>query len=381
MQEQIRGALRPFRRIQFSRSFGRMYIHLNHEPYEAVANVLRHVFGVASFSRVARCASELGEIEATCVKVMHHLRRQPQSFKVTVKRTDKKFPYDTMQLLPMLGDTILDHFPDITVDVHHPEVTLKVEIQPEGTIVYNDSVRAVGGFPYGTNGRAMLLLSGGIDSPVAGYLAMRKGLELEAVHFHSYPFTSEQAKQKMLTLAQKLVNMSGMPMKVHLVKFTELQTSFTTLKQDHLIITFMRRAMLRITEQLAVRSDALAVVTGDSLGQVASQTLRSMNVIGRVLDLPLLRPLITLDKNDIITYARAIDTYETSILPYEDCCTLFVPKHPSTNPNLNVVEKVESYIENYTQMLQEAIDTTETITLTPGTEFPQVTMEAHDDWF
>jgi thiamine biosynthesis protein ThiI len=358
-----------------------MYINMNHEPYEAVANVLKHVFGVASFSRVLRCASDLTEIKATCVRVMQRLTQLPASFKITVKRTDKKFPYDTMQLLPLLGDNILDHYPNLAVDVHHPALTLHVEIQPEGAIVYADSVRAVGGFPYGTNGRAMLLLSGGIDSPVAGYLAMRKGLELEAVHFHSFPFTSEQAKQKMLTLAQKLVNMSGMPMKVHLVQFTELQTSFTTLKQDPLIITFMRRAMLRITQMLAARSDALAIITGDSLGQVASQTLRSMNVIGRVTDLPLLRPLITLDKNDIIAYARAIGTYETSILPFEDCCTLFVPKHPSTNPNLKVVEKVESFIENYEAMLNEAVDTVETITLTPGMEYQPLQAQAHDEWF
>ncbi len=206
-------------------------------------------------------------------------------------------------------------------------------------------IPAVGGFPRGSNGKAMLLLSGGIDSPVAGYSAMRRGLEVEAVHFYSYPFTSRKAKEKVMELAKVLSGYSGR-IKIHLVPFTEIQTSFTTVGQDNLIITLMRRSMLRIATMLAEREGALAIVTGDSLGQVASQTLPSMNVIGRATELPLLRPLVTMDKNEIMDIAKQIGTYDLSILPYEDCCTLFVPKSPTTNPNLHVVERIEASLEN-----------------------------------
>lgn len=233
------------------------------------------------------------------------------------------------------------------------------------------------------NGKAMLLLSGGIDSPVAGWTAMRKGLEIEAVHFHSYPFTSQQATDKVVALAQRLAHYGGR-IKLHLVPFTELQTLLAQQKQDHLIITLMRRSMLRIAERLAERSGALALVTGDSLGQVASQTLGSMNVIGRTASLPLLRPLVMMDKLEIIRISERIGTYETSILPYEDCCTLFVPKSPATNPNLRVVEGIEHALgEQLERLVAEAVAGTETVVMTPQgkEEEKRPTAAPEDRWF
>lgn len=208
----------------------------------------------------------------------------------------------------------------------------------------------------------MLLLSGGIDSPVAGWSALRRGLEIECVHFHSYPFTSERAQQKVLDLAKVLAGFAG-KIKVHMVPFTEIQTRFTQVGHDNLIITLMRRAMLRIATKLAEQHRAMALVTGDSLGQVASQTLGSMNVIGRATDIPLLRPLVMMDKNEIIDISVKIGTYDLSILPYEDCCTLFVPKSPATNPNLRIVEQIEAHIEGLDALIDEAVNHTETIVL------------------
>jgi thiamine biosynthesis protein ThiI len=228
--------------------------------------------------------------------------------------------------------------------------------------VFSEVIPAAGGFPYGTNGKAMLLLSGGIDSPVAAWSSMRRGLEVECVHFYSYPYTSELAKEKVIDLAKVLAGYPG-KIKLHLVPFTEIQTSFTRTGQDNMIITLMRRSMLRIATKLAERAGALAIVTGDSLGQVASQTLSSMNVIGRATDLPLLRPLVMMDKNEIIDIAQKIGTYELSILPYEDCCTLFVPKSPTTNPNLAVVERVEASLQELPAMIDQAVEATETLVL------------------
>ncbi|UVI32164.1 tRNA uracil 4-sulfurtransferase ThiI [Paenibacillus spongiae] len=379
--DQVRRVLRPFAAVQMTRTYGRIYIKLNGESYELISAKLKHIFGIASFSPASKCESELEVIRETALEVMHSLPKKPSTFKVTMRRVDKSFPHDSQEMNHLVGSHVLRAMPDLKVDVKNPEVELRVEIQPEGTYVFCEVVPAAGGYPYGTNGKAVLLLSGGIDSPVAGYLAMRKGLELEAIHYHSFPFTSEKAKQKVITLAQKLADMSGVPFKLHMVSFTEIQTAFTQCNQDHLIITLMRRAMLRIAERLAEQAGALGIVTGDSLGQVASQTLGSMNVIGRTVELPLLRPLITTDKNEIIRIAEQIKTYATSILPYEDCCTLFVPKSPSTNPNLNVVLKVESFVPKLDEMIDEAVAGVETLVIKPGESSAGKTSAGSDDWF
>ncbi|MFC0333705.1 tRNA uracil 4-sulfurtransferase ThiI [Paenibacillus sepulcri] len=380
MLQQVRGVLAPYRRAAITRSYGRIYVALNGEPYAAIAERLKDIFGIGSFSPVRRVENILETIQAASLDAMLSLSREPATFKVSVRRVEKSFPHDSQQMNQLVGAHVLRAMPRLKVNVREPEVELRVEIQPEGTYIFSEVVEAAGGYPFASNGKAMLLLSGGIDSPVAGYLSMRKGLEIEAVHFHSYPFTSEQAKEKVIELTRRLSHYSGAPIKLHLVSFTEIQTAFAQAKQDNLIITLMRRSMLRIAQMLAVQSDALGIVTGDSLGQVASQTLSSMNVIGRSAELPLLRPLIMMDKEDIIRIAKRIGTYETSILPFEDCCTLFLPKSPSTNPNLNVVSKVESFVPELEEMIAQAVSEVETLEISPDDKLG-AQAAGDDDWF
>lgn len=377
---QVKRALREFPRAELVRAYGRIYVALNGEPYAEMAHRLMDVFGIASFSPIRRSANELEAIRAAAIDVMRNLPKQPETFKVAVRRVDKTFPHDTQEMNHLVGGHVLREFPGLKVNVREPEVELRVEIQPEGTYVFSDVVPGAGGYPYGTNGKALLLLSGGIDSPVAGYMAMRQGLELEAVHYHSYPFTSEQAKEKVIELTRRLSRFAGSSIKLHLVSFTEIQTAISQCKHNSLIITLMRRSMLRIAERLADVREAHGLVTGDSLGQVASQTLGSMNAIGRATELPLLRPLLTYDKNEIIRVARRIDTFETSILPYEDCCTLFVPKNPTTNPNLAIVEQAEAGIAELDAMIAKAVATIETVTIKPEQRLTAETA-GEDDWF
>lgn len=363
--EQVKAIVAPFSQARIIRTFGRLYIALNGESYETMALKLKHVFGIVSFSPVRKAEHELAHILQVALEVTSQAAQKPQTFKVSVRRVVKEFPHPSHEMLKLVSAHVLPALPQLTVQLHKPELELRVEIQPEGVFIFTEVVLGAGGFPYGSNGKALLMLSGGIDSPVAGYMAMRKGLALDVLHFYSYPFTSELARDKVLQLAQKLADLSYSPLRIHFVKFTDIQLAFTQCKQDNLIVTLMRRAMLRIAEQVANLNGALGIVTGDSLGQVASQTLNSMNVIGRATQLPLLRPLVMMDKQQIIQIAEDIETYETSILPYEDCCTLFVPKHPSTNPNLNVVQKVESLVPQLSEMIAEAIATVETVVLHP----------------
>ncbi|RIX59363.1 tRNA 4-thiouridine(8) synthase ThiI [Paenibacillus nanensis] len=380
MQQQIKNALRPYPGVSFWKSYGRLYVKLNGQPHEPIVDRLKDLFGLQSLSPVISAESELESIRAAAMSLMTSLKQPPKTFKVSVKRAWKGFPHQSQEMNHLVGAHILRAFPDLSVDVRNPEVELRVDIQEEATYLFCEMIPAAGGFPFGSNGKAMLLLSGGIDSPVAGWMALRKGLELEAVHFHSYPFTSEQAKEKVIELTKRLSYYSGAPIKLHLVPFTDIQTSLAQQGQDNLIITLMRRAMLRITEGLALKNGALGIVTGESLGQVASQTLPSMNVIGRTTDLPLLKPLIMMDKAEIIAIAEKIGTYATSILPYEDCCTLFLPKSPSTNPNLHIVERIEAGHPNLTEMIETAIANTEQMILSPN-KATTVQKAGEDSWF
>jgi len=380
MLKSVKRAMKPFPEVTYWRTYGRMHVLLNGMEHQPVMDRLKDLFGIVSISPVITVPSELSAIQAAALEVMESLPKIPATFKVNAKRGWKAFPHGSHEMNHLVGGQILPRYENMKVDVHHPELELRVDIQEEATHLYWETIPASGGFPYGTSGKAMLLLSGGIDSPVAGWLALRKGLELEAVHFHSFPFTSEQATDKVKALTRRLSYYSGVPIRLHLVPFTELQTRIAHSNQENLTITLMRRAMLRITEQLAANVKANGIVTGESLGQVASQTLSSMNVIGRVANLPMIKPLITMDKQEIIEIARKIDTYETSILPFEDCCTLFLPKSPSTNPNLRIVERVESSIEDYDQLIQQAVEGTETVLLSYN-EQREVQSQDEEDWF
>ncbi|MEK4119814.1 tRNA uracil 4-sulfurtransferase ThiI [Paenibacillus sp. FSL K6-1566] len=382
----IKSVLRPFPKANIIKEYGRLYVELNGESPEALAGALKKVFGLVSISPVRVCPSELDSIIKTAVEfVGQKVLTKETTFKVTARRVWKPFPHSSQEMNHLVGSPLLRAYPQLKVQVKNPEIELRIEIRQERTYLFYEVIPGVGGFPLGTNGKAMLLLSGGIDSPVAGWEAMRRGLEIQCVHFYSYPYTSQLAKEKVMELTRILSGYAGR-LKLHLVPFTDVQTSFVGIGQDNLIITLMRRAMLRIATTLAEKEGALAIVTGDSLGQVASQTLASMNVIGRATDLPILRPLVTSDKNEIIRTAIDIGTYETSILPYEDCCTLFVPKSPTTNPNLHVVERVEASLEHLAARIEAAVAGTETLIIKPDTNISAGSSNddgavVNEDWF
>ncbi len=363
--QQLKRVLQPYPAVTIRQEFGRVYLELGGEPLNAIRAELLKVFGLHSFSPAIRCGLELPEMEAAVLLAMADLPQPPKSFKISTRRVNKSIPLDTYELNRFFGGAVLREYEGLTVDVHNPELEIRVEIREKETLVFSEVQPGPGGFPLGSNGRAMLMLSGGIDSPVAGWLAMRKGLRIEAVHFHSYPFTSERAKEKVIELTRILAGYAG-KITIHLVPFTDIQTRLKQECRENLIITLMRRAMFRITEQLAGQRAAHAIVTGESLGQVASQTLPSLHVIGQAATLPLLRPLITMDKEEIITIAARIGTLPVSNLPYEDCCTLFVPKNPSTNPNLNVVVRQEQWMPWLEEAIRTAVENTEKLFIYPN---------------
>lgn len=382
----VKEMLIPYPKVQLTKEYGRIYVELNGEPAKELLDALKNVFGIASISPVKVAKSELEDILDVSARFLEVVAPEPgTTFKVNARRVWKGFPYGSLEMNKLVSTPLLQGYPGLIVDVNSPQMELRVEIREAHTYVFCENISAVGGFPLGTNGKAMLLLSGGIDSPVAGWSSMRRGLEVECIHFYSYPYTSELARQKVIDLTRILSRYAGV-IKLHLVPFTEVQTAFTGIGQDNLIITLMRRAMLRIATSLAEREGALALITGDSLGQVASQTLPSMNVIGRATELPLLRPLVMMDKSDIVELSQKIGTYDLSILPYEDCCTLFVPKSPSTNPNLRIIDKIEATLPNYSSLLSAAVALTETIEITPhGNEQPEPELgtdeRIKEEWF
>ena len=276
------------------------------------------------------------------------------------RRAKKTYPVNSMEMNCDLGEAILDAFPEMRVDVHNPDVLLNVEVREE-VYIYSHIIPGPGGMPIGTNGSAMLLLSGGIDSPVAGYMVAKRGVGLEAVYFHAPPYTSERAKQKVVDLAKKVAAYTG-PIRLHVVNFTDIQLYiYDKCPHDELTI-IMRRYMMRIAETIAKENGCLGLITGESIGQVASQTMQSLLVTNEVCTLPVYRPLIGFDKQEIVEISEKIDTYETSILPYEDCCTIFVAKHPVTRPKLDVIKRSETRLsEDIDRLVQEALDTTEVI--------------------
>ncbi|WP_217557926.1 tRNA uracil 4-sulfurtransferase ThiI [Paenibacillus sp. GbtcB18] len=362
---QLRGVLASFAQVKLVTEYGRVYIQLSDASAEDVGKAVSKVFGIETYSPVYTAPSDSEAIQAVAVALMKKVVKRPQTFKVEVKRVDKSFPFDTLEMNRIVGGAVLRACPELSVDVRSPETTLRVELREKGALLFVETFEGAGGYPLGTNGKAVLLLSGGIDSPVAGWQAMRRGLELEAVHFHSFPYTSERAKEKVIELARKLSAYSGGSIKLHLVSFTEVQTSIYAAYKDNLLVTILRRAMYRIAETIAEREKALALVTGESLGQVASQTLPSLNAIGRAVSLPVLQPLIATDKKEIIRMAEQIDTYTLSIQPYEDCCTLFLPPSPSTNPNLRVIEAIERGLPQLDEWILRAAQEAETVVVTP----------------
>ncbi|MBQ3232830.1 MAG: tRNA 4-thiouridine(8) synthase ThiI [Clostridia bacterium] len=334
----------------------RIYVS-NASDMDECAERVRKVFGIYSVSPAVEMEKDL---DAICRQAAEMMKGMRGSFKVICKRSDKKFPLNSQELAAKVGEAILEVNDKLVVDVHDPEIRMKVDIRDHAYLC-NTETMAVGGLPMGTSGRAMLLLSGGIDSPVAGYQIMRRGVHVQSIHFASPPYTSERAKEKVLTLAKK-VGEYEYGMRVHMVPFTKIQMEIHEKCEDGLGTVIMRRAMMRIADRIAKENNCLALITGESIGQVASQTMEALACTDAVATMPVFRPLIGMDKLAIIRIAEEIDTYETSILPYEDCCTVFTPRHPVTKPKIDKVEKEEKRLDLET-LIEEAVQNTEILFL------------------
>lgn len=343
---------------------GRIYVDTEGEfDYEGAVEALKKVFGILWICPMLQIEDN-GFDDLAC-KVNEYLKNvygnEKKTFKVDARRARKNYPKNSMEINMDLGEKILDAYPEqFTVDVHKPDFYLNVEIRNKINI-YSERIPGPGGMPVGTNGKATLLLSGGIDSPVAGYMIAKRGVIIDAVYFHAPPYTSDRAKQKVVDLAKLVADYSG-PINLHVVNFTDIQLYiYEQCPHDELTI-IMRRYMMKIAEYFALKEDSLGLITGESIGQVASQTMQSLAVTNEVCTLPVLRPLVGMDKQEIINISEQIGTYETSILPFEDCCTIFVAKHPVTKPNLKQIKKSELKLnEKIDELIQTAIDTTETI--------------------
>ena len=340
-------------KIEIIKDNSRMFIKCEDEQ---VAQKIKKIFGVHGISIVYKVNNNYEEVLKKSLEIMD---KNKKTFKVITKRSDKDFNIKSMDYSRHLGGLILKNS-NYKVDVHNPEITLNVEIRKEGTYLYTDEIKGLGGYPVGVQGKGLLMLSGGIDSPVAGYLAMKRGVNVEAIYFDSPPHTSIEAKNKVKKLTEILNEYSG-KIKLHVVPFTKIQEEIYKKCPDNYMITIMRRMMYRIAEKYAKKINAKIIINGESIGQVASQTLESMVCINEVTNMPVIRPVATYDKLEIIEIAKKINTYETSILPYEDCCTIFVPKHPVIKPILEKAIEYENNIE-YEKLIDECIDNIKTIT-------------------
>lgn len=342
---------------------GRVYVDCEGEyDYEETVESLKRVFGIVGICPVVRVAvAEIGQLKKDVVSYMEQMYPDKDlTFKVEARRANKRYPMNSMEINCELGEAILEAFPETKVDVHDPDVKLNVEIREE-VYIYSEIIPGPGGMPVGTNGSAMLLLSGGIDSPVAGYMIAKRGVELEAVYFHAPPYTSERAKEKVVDLARLVSKYAG-PIKLHVVNFTDVQLYIYEKCPHEELTIIMRRYMMRIAEQFAKKDGCLGLITGESIGQVASQTMQSLAATNAVCTLPVYRPLIGFDKREIVEISEKIDTYEVSIQPFEDCCTIFVAKHPVTKPSVERMEKSElNLTEKIDELVKTAVDTAEII--------------------
>lgn len=342
---------------------GRIYIDaLSEYDFEETVGNLKTVFGISGICPVVYVEDE--GFEKLCQDVIYYLDQmypdKNRTFKVAARRARKNYPLNSMEINEELGGAILDAYPQMKVDVHKPDFFLNIEIR-ERIYIYSEMIPGPGGMPVGTNGKAMLLLSGGIDSPVAGYMIAKRGVKIDAVYFHAPPYTSDRAKQKVVDLARIVSGYAG-PIYLHVINFTEIQLYIYEKCPHEELTIIMRRYMMRIAERIAQETGCLGLITGESIGQVASQTMQSLAATNEVCSLPVYRPLIGMDKQEIVEISERIDTYETSIQPFEDCCTIFVAKHPVTKPNLNIIRRHEENLaEKAEEMIQTALDTKEVI--------------------
>lgn len=323
--------------------------------FEEAVEVLKKVFGIAAFSRAAVCEKDFESIKKTALDYLGDDLRSVKTFKVNAKRSDKRFPMTSPEICREVGAHLLRNIHTLSVDVHNPDITVTVEVRDNNVFIHGNQIKGAGGMPVGSAGRVALLVSGGIDSPVAGWMMAKRGLQLDAIHFAAPPYTSKRAEMKVHDLVSIVAKYSGR-INFAVVNFTEIQETIKEKCPEELFTIIMRRLMMKIAVRLAEKDNCGALVTGESLGQVASQTLGAIACTDAAVNLPVFRPLIGMDKDEIITISRKIGAFETSILPYEDCCTVFTPKHPRTRPTIELIEKAESAVD-FSEMIDRAVET------------------------
>lgn len=359
LENNVRDVLRGAFEFEIMSEHGRFYIKILSGDMQKAALKIADVFGIVSVSIAAKTSlSPAGIMEAAVEYAKDEVKEGGKTFKIETKRPNKKFEYDSMEFSALAGAKVLERIPELKVDVKNPDFKIYVEIR-RNAYVYTKSIRAGGGIPVGSSGKGIVLLSGGIDSPVAAYMMAKRGLLQEGVYFHSHPYTTELAKKKVISLASKISRFCG-PVKLHVVNFTEAQMEIYDKCPHSELTIIMRRVMMKVAERIALKTGASALVTGESLGQVASQTLESLAVTNSAVEMPVFRPLIGMDKYEVIEIAKKIDTYETSILPYEDCCTIFVAKHPQTRPRLEDIIESEKNID-VEKMVDRCLEDIETV--------------------
>lgn len=370
LRDQIQWKLNKIGEFTVSKDQGRLFVEGQASEYDAdqVIATIQKVFGILYVGQVN--IYDKGDYEALAGHIKDYVRQNFDHpsfrFKVEAKRADKSFPYNSMEVAAKLGADLLAEFPDLKVDVHNPDERIYVELRAN-TYIYSKMFPGLGGLPIGSSGKATLMLSGGIDSPVAAYMIAKRGVELNAVYFHSPPYTSERAKDKVVELARIFSDYTGR-LQLYVVPFTDIQLDIYEKCPHEELTIIMRRIMMVITEKIAAKTGSLAIVTGESIGQVASQTIQSLNATNAATKLPVFRPLVAFDKSDIIKLAEKIGTFETSILPYEDCCTIFVAKHPVTKPILEKIERSERNLEDMDEKIEKAIADAEVISIYPKSE-------------
>ena len=365
----IRRNLKGCGSFSVRRAQSTIYIEPTEEDYdfETALEVMKNIFGIAAFSRALSVEKSMEVILKEAPVYLKDVLSRAKTFKVEAKRSDKKFPLTSPEISRELGGKLLSCFPHLKVDVHNPDEVIMVEIRDYAAYIHGAQIKGAGGMPVGSGGRAGILISGGIDSPVAAYMMAKRGLELNAIHFASPPYTSPRAELKVKELLKKVSRYSGM-IRLGIVPFTEIQELIGEHCPEEYFTLIMRRFMMRISEKIAKNRNCLALITGESVGQVASQTLPALNVTDNVVNMPVLRPVIGMDKDEIIEISRKIDTFKISIEPYEDCCTVFTPKHPKTRPNLEAVEKAESTLD-IEALVNKAVEGTEYIYIDQFTDF------------
>lgn len=356
LYQNMKNALQGFTNLKYEKSFDRIYIILNGEDHEAVCDKLKMVFGISSFSLAIKIPSDVEKMKEVSLQIAKEF--EGETFKMDTRRHHKAFYMNSDEINRACATEILKNT-ELKVNVKNPDLRISIEVREFNTYIMTNKMKGAGGYPVGVNGKALVMLSGGIDSPVACYETMKRGVAIECIHYASPPYTSERALSKVKELAEIVSACQG-HIRLHIIPFTELQLEIYKNCNESYAITIMRRMMYRIAQQLAQKQNCLAIVNGESLGQVASQTLESMNVINKVVDMPVIRPVVCMDKLEIIDIAQKIGTYDISIQPFEDCCTIFTPKNPVTKPNLIKVEKMENKFD-YETLIQKCIEECESI--------------------